>query len=163
MAHPGGRPSLYKPEYCDLAYKFCLLGATDADLARMLEVEESTINNWKKDFPEFLESLKRGKEIADANVAKALYHRAIGFKHDDVEVKVVANGDNMGSRIELVPVEKIYPPDTGAAMAWLKNRQKDKWQDKTVQDVNISGTIGLADRIKRGEERLNGGDGKSDG
>ena len=26
-----GQPTKYKPEYNDLTYKFCLLGATDAD------------------------------------------------------------------------------------------------------------------------------------
>ena len=33
----------YPPEYCSLARKFCLLGATNAELARMFEVAESTI------------------------------------------------------------------------------------------------------------------------
>jgi hypothetical protein len=33
----------YKPEYCGLARNFCLLGATNAELARMFEVAESTI------------------------------------------------------------------------------------------------------------------------
>ena len=33
----------YKPEYCGLARNFCRLGATNAELARMFEVAESTI------------------------------------------------------------------------------------------------------------------------
>ena len=33
----------YQPEYCSLARKFCLLGATNAELAQMFEVAESTI------------------------------------------------------------------------------------------------------------------------
>jgi len=37
------------------------------------------LNSWKKKFPQFLESLKKGKAVADANVASRLYSRAIGY------------------------------------------------------------------------------------
>lgn len=148
-----GRPSLYKQEYCGLVYKLCLLGATDAQIADVIGVTEQTINNWKEAHPDFFESMKRGKEVADAEIAEALYHRAKGYQHDDVEIKVVANGDNMGSRIVEVPVTKFYPPDTGAAMAWLKNRQPKMWRDK--QELEITGTLDIAERARRGRERAN--------
>ena len=40
-------------------------------------------NKWKKDYPEFLDSLKRGKDIADSNVASKLYNRAIGYDFEE--------------------------------------------------------------------------------
>lgn len=150
---PAGRPTDYKSEYCELVYKLCLLGATDAQIADVIGIAESTLNLWKKEHPEFLESIKRGKDVADAEIAEALYHRAKGYQHDDVEIKVVANGENMGSRIVEVPVTKIYPPDTGAAMAWLKNRQPKMWRDK--QELEITGTLDIAERARRGRERAN--------
>ena len=103
---PGGRPSSYKPEYADLAYKFALLGVTDKQLADFLDVTEKTVNNWKHEYPEFLQSLKDGKEFADAKVAEALYKKATGFSYED----------------------KYYPPDTAAAFIWLKNRAG--WKDR---------------------------------
>ena len=66
-------------KYADQALKLCLLGATDKELAEFFSVSEQTLNKWKKDYPEFLESLKKGKNIADANVASRLYNRAIGY------------------------------------------------------------------------------------
>ncbi|MFW0778321.1 MAG: hypothetical protein ACN2B6_11465 [Rickettsiales bacterium] len=72
-----GRPTAYKPEYCDKAYKLCLLGATDAEMASFFGVAESTLNNWKNDHLEFLESLKAGKEDADAAIAQSLYQQAL--------------------------------------------------------------------------------------
>jgi hypothetical protein len=33
---------------------------------------------------------------------------------------------------------KHYPPDTTAAIFWLKNRQPGKWRDKTIVDNNIN-------------------------
>ena len=83
-----GRPSLYKEEYNDQAYKLCLLGATDKELADFFDVVEDTINKWKKRYENFSVSIKRGKTIADSNVADKLYQRALGYSHPDVELKV---------------------------------------------------------------------------
>ena len=56
-----GRPTNYKKEYDEQAYKLCLLGATDKEMADFFNVKEQTINNWKKNHPSFFESIKRGK------------------------------------------------------------------------------------------------------
>ncbi len=124
-----GRPTDYRPEYPAQVEKLCKLGATDKELADFFGVVESTINEWKLVHSEFSESIKAGKQLADANVAERLYERAIGFEHDSEEIKVVDGG------IERVPIRKIYPPDTTAAIFWLKNRQKDKWRDQTRTEL----------------------------
>lgn len=130
---PAGRPSEYKEEYADLAYKYCLLGATDADMAKFFDVDESTVNRWKTAHPEFCNSIKEGREQADADIAKSLYHRAKGYSHPDVHVS------NYQGEITITPIIKHYPPDTAAAIIWLKNRQPGKWRDKieTQTDINI--------------------------
>lgn len=126
------RPSKFKQEYIDQARKLCLLGATDEDLAGFFEVSESTINEWKLAHVEFSESIKRGKLQADANVADRLYQRAMGFEHDDVHVS------NYQGDVTLTPIRKVYAPDTGAAIFWLKNRQGKHWREK--QEVEHSGS-----------------------
>ena len=134
-----GRPSLYKPEYAEQAYKFCLLGADDKKLAELFDVDERTINRWKIDYPEFCQSIKMGKDIADAEVADRLYQRAMGYEHDDVELKVVSLGNNCGSEVQEVPIRKYYPPDPTAAIFWLKNRQKTNWRDKQdIEALNVN-------------------------
>ena len=133
--NPDGRPTKYRDEYCKLAYQFCLLGATDARLAENFEVTEQTLNNWKTEHPEFFESIKEGREVADAKVADALYNRAIGYSHPDVDIRTVSVGIGV-SKIVTTDIIKHYPPDTGAAMAWLKNRQPKQWRDK--QEVALS-------------------------
>lgn len=125
----GGRPSKYDPAKTpEQAYKLCLLGATDKELADFFGVSEQTLNNWKSQHPEFLESLNRGKVDADARVAQSLYHRALGYEHPDTDIRVV-NGE-----IVMTPTVKRYPPDTVAAIFWLKNRQRGKWRDKIEHD-----------------------------
>lgn len=122
------RPTKYQEAYAEQARKLCLLGYTDAELADFFEVSESTINKWKIDYPVFSESIKKGKAIADGDVTDRLYQRAMGFVAPDVDIRVIDN------KIVETPLEKHYPPDTAAAIFWLKNRQKDKWREK--QDVN---------------------------
>jgi hypothetical protein len=130
---PAGRPTKYKTEYADQAYKLCLLGATDAEMANFFEVDEATINRWKEAHPEFCESIKNGKIKADAEVASSLYKRATGYKIDTVKV-FQFQGEPV-----IVPVVEEIAPDTGAAMAWLKNRRKKEWRDK--QDIEIDGKV----------------------
>ncbi|MEQ5326900.1 helix-turn-helix domain-containing protein [Proteus sp. fly-1008] len=131
-----GQSSTYRPEYAEQARKLCLLGATDKELADFFEVAESTVNNWKKEQIEFLESIKKGKQLADADVAERLFKRACGYVAPDVDIKVI------DSQIVKTEIEKHYPPDTTAAIFWLKNRQRDKWRDK--QDHEITGKDGGA-------------------
>lgn len=71
-----GRPTDFREEYCDQAYRMGLLGCTDKEMADFFGVCEATINNWKIDYPQFLESLKNGKENADQEIAKSLYLKA---------------------------------------------------------------------------------------
>lgn len=132
----GGRPSKYKPEFVEQARKLCLLGATDRELADFFGVTDVTLNTWKLRHPEFLESLKLGKEAADARVEKSLYHRARGYSHDAVKILMTKDGDVY--REEYV---EHYPPDTTACIFWLKNRKTADWRDK--QEVEHSGRLTL--------------------
>jgi hypothetical protein len=134
-----GRPTKFLPEYAKQAYHLALLGATDADLARAFAVQLSTVALWKRRHPDFSDALKRGKDEADSNVAKSLYRRALGYSHPAVKIITVARGANQGSEVEEVPYMERYPPDTVAAIFWLKNRRPDLWRDK--RDVEHSGEI----------------------
>lgn len=126
-----GRKTDYQDSFANQALKLCLLGATDAEMADFFGVSEQTVNTWKKKYPEFLESLKKGKSIADANVASKLYNRAIGY-----DVKATKFATNEGKITDKVEYVEHYPPDTTAAIFWLKNRQPEKWRDRKEVEVN---------------------------
>lgn len=128
-----GRKSEYQKEYADQALKLCLLGAIDKELAEFFSVSVQTLNKWKKDYPEFLESLKKGKNIADANVAYRLYNRAIGYN-----CKATKSAATEGKITDSKEYIEHYPPDTTAAIFWLKNRQPEKWRDKKEVDANVN-------------------------
>lgn len=142
------RPTEYKDDYCEQVEKLCKLGATDGEIADFFDVEESTINNWKIAHPEFLESIKKGKIIADAEVAHSLHKRAKGYQYDEVTYEKIGAGEDqieVGEEgMEAVKqdifkkkvVTKEVPPDVAAANIWLKNRRgrvkqgAQRWADK---------------------------------
>ena len=123
-----GRSTLFHKDYIRQAYMLCFLGATDKDLATFFDVTEQTINNWKKNYPEFFESLKKG---ADAKVAESLFKSAIGGHYIEEE-KIVHSPNNAGYKV--VKLKKQIQPNISAQIFWLKNRQSKQWRDKV--DVN---------------------------
>lgn len=151
-----GRPTDYKIEYCEQVEKLCKLGATDKEIADFFEVDESTINNWKIAHPEFLESIKKGKIIADAEVAHSLHKRAIGYQYDEVTYEKIGPGDDkveVGEQgMESVKqdlykkkvVFKEVPPDVAAQNIWLKNRRNkvDKEAQRWADKHEVSGPDG---------------------
>lgn len=128
--NPVGRPTSYKPEYAEQAYKLCLLGATDKEMANFFQVEEKTLNNWKESIPEFLQSIGNGKIIADAKVAESLYKRATGYT-----AKKVITANIAGVISDIKEVNDYVGPDTAAASLWLRNRQSAKWRDKVDHEL----------------------------
>jgi len=142
----GGRPPKYKAEYDEQAYKLCLLGATDEELGNFFEVDERTINRWKKTHPKFCQSLKKGKVVADAEVAESLFKRACGYEHPEDKIFVRGNTTTgkdgvQTERSEVVRVGTVkhYPPDTAAAFIWLKNRAG--WKDKQEVEIEASKSV----------------------
>lgn len=135
-----GRPSDYRPEYTQQAAKLCALGATDYELADFFGVDTRTIYRWKNTHEEFCQAVTCGKEKADERVERSLYNRAVGYSYESEKVFQF-----QGNVIRAPTVEHV-PPDPGAAMNWLKNRQGERWRDK--QDVDLSGGI-VVEILKR--------------
>lgn len=123
-----GRPTKYREEYNEQAYKLCLLGHTDEELASFFEIATSTLYEWKLEYPNFSESIRKGKDIADGEVTQSLYKSALGYSHPDVDIKVID-----GCIVE-TPLIKHYPPNPTSMVFWLKNRQSKKWRDKQVTE-----------------------------
>lgn len=147
-----GRPTDYKKEYDKIAYKLTLVGFTDEQLAATFDVTFQTINNWKHAHPSFFESIKKGKGAADGEVVASLYKRARGYSYTETTKEVVIDKETGESSMHITKqVTKDIAPDTGAAMAWLKNRQPRYWRDKheiEVDDTKINKSIvQLADLI----------------
>lgn len=128
------RPEKWKDEYLRVIEHACRLGATDIEVADMLGVSVRTLHYWKARRPELVAAMKTGKDESDDRVERSLFARANGYEHDEVDIRVV-NGE-----IIQTPIRKYYPPDTTAAIFWLKNRRPEEWRE--TKAVELTGKDG---------------------
>lgn len=103
-------------------------GLTDEQIAKNCGCSVSTLYQWKKDFPQISEALKKGKEIVDLEVENALLKRATGYEVEETVTKKV------GGKVETTTYKKKIPPDVTAQIFWLKNRRPDRWRDHPDPD-----------------------------
>lgn len=143
------RVTEYNPEFHDHeGYLFALQGKTTEEIASLFGIGRTTIKRWFKEFPSFWTSVNRGRAFADARVAEGLFKRATGFEIDTVKHFVVSTGD-FKQKVEEVKTKTYYPPDPGAAMNWLKNRDPDNWRDKI--EVGLPPVIRLSMNLDGGD------------
>lgn len=137
-----GRPTLYDPKFGALVTRALRLNHSliDKDLAVLLGISLPTLYEWKKRYPDFKDAINDGKAGADEQVAVSLYRRATGYSHPDVDIRVLkdAKGNQM---IVKTPIVKHYPPDTVAALFWLKNRHSANWREK--QELQHTGNLNV--------------------
>lgn len=127
---PPGRPTKYQEAYAASAEKLCKLGATDLEIAEFFDVDVRTLYRWKALHAEFCQSLKAGKAEADERVERSLFNRAVGYTYDAVKIFMPAGRDEP----VYAPYQEHVPPETTAAIFWLKNRRPDLWRDVHRQE-----------------------------
>lgn len=102
-------------------------GLTNTQIAKNMGIAASTLQEWVKKFPEFSDTLKKGKEPIDFQVENALLKRALGYEYE--ETSTVVEKDVEGKTFTKVTRhKKVMQPDTTAAIFWLKNRKPDTWR-----------------------------------
>ena len=61
----GGRPTSYKPEYCDMLIRHMRSGLSFESFAGVVGVSKQTIYDWEKVNPEFLDAKKKGAALSN--------------------------------------------------------------------------------------------------
>lgn len=111
-------------------------GLTDEQIARNLGVSKHTLIKWKKNIPDFLDAIKKGKEVSDYELENALHKRAVGYYYEE---KTVTN------KGEVVKIKKYEHANPTSLIFALKNRLPHKYRDKVEQEItnrNIEINIG---------------------
>ena len=139
---------IYEPAFADQARHLCRLGATDEELAEHFDVCVRTIYRWRNNHEEFAEAVVAGKEHADARVERALYSRAVGCSVERTKVfKHAADPDPVYATYKL-----HLPPDTNAALQWLRVRQPKKW--RMAEEEEKKGDFSAARMVEKALARL---------
>lgn len=122
-------------------------GLSDEQIARNIGINKCTLYDWVKRFPNFSNTLKKGKEVVDREVENALLKRALGYEYEEQILEV----DERGKKKKKV-VKKVVPPDTTAQIFWLKNRKPKDWRDKQQVEANIDADMTLKVEVDYGED-----------
>ena len=131
-------------------------GLTDEQIAHNMGITAKTLYEWKNKYSVICEALKESKEVADLQVENALYKSAIGHRvtlRKPVKVKteksVPGKGKIVEETITYVDEETYIPPNVTAQIYWLKNRRRDKWQDKpAIEELEVKIDNGLIDALR---------------
>lgn len=125
---------IYKPEHAKTARKVCaLFGADNNQLAEVLGVSPRTLVRWRQDYPDLQAAVLAGKDEFDSgHVEDTLLRKAMGCQCERCR-------DNTQR-----PPANHVRPDTIACIFWLKNRQPDRWKDRTEHAFEGGLTLNLS-------------------
>ncbi|MCQ2010557.1 DNA-packaging protein [Sporolactobacillus sp. STSJ-5] len=96
-------------------------GCTDEQIAHNIGISRSTLNEWKKKFPDISDTLKKGKEVVDYQVENALLKRALGYTFTEKKYELVKMSD-----------EEYY-----AKKMQIVNRYKLEHPEATMEDIRV--------------------------
>jgi hypothetical protein len=135
---PRGQPTKYDEKYTPQLAKWICRDknfSKDEDLAEALNIAVSTLNNWKKAHPEFLEAIKTGKDEVDRQVEDALLKTCLGYDYEkeELEVHVTDRGEYQKKKTTTMHVS----PDPTAIIFWLTNRKRDSWKRNAVVELDF--------------------------
>lgn len=125
-----GRPSMFAEDFVQEIIERFNEGKTVEQVAEIMEISKTTLYNWRKKHPDFVNAMDDARGLVDDLVEASLFQRARGMTFvdtSDVEID--------GKIVSLEHVKHI-PPDTAAIKHWLNNRRPEEWRDKSEVDVN---------------------------
>jgi len=131
-----GQPSKFDKINKELVFNLYESGLTDKQVAKIIKVTVTTVQNWKIAHPNFFDSIKDSRKYSDGAVVASLYKRCLGFEYKETTRE--ASKDDPKLKITKV-VTKFMPPDVGAAFGWLYNRQPEDWKQR--KHVEVTGDV----------------------
>lgn len=143
-----------KSKWNDIKEKLILVecwardGLTDEQISNNLGISTTTFYEYKKNYPEFSESLKRGKEIVDYEVENALLKRALGYEFEEKTYETRWD-ENQGRFREVLAkkVRKEVAPDTTAQIYWLNNRKPKQWRNKRNEEEGNNENLNKVEQL----------------
>lgn len=93
----GGRPTDYKPEYCETVQALGSKGYSLTEIASALDVVKQTIYSWQEAFPEFMDAMEKARLKSQAWWEKIGREHIVEHKDDD-KINASLYSRSMGAR-----------------------------------------------------------------
>jgi hypothetical protein len=163
-----GRKTSYQRDYAQMARGYCLLGATNRQLAKLFGISTETLDTWMDCHPEFGQAIEEGRSTADMFVADSIYRRATGYTQKICTVvrETRTTGDQVTVIERTTETDLHVPADPSAASRWLHLRQNMHDPDRnalTVDDIIRIAEMARAEAARRGIDYTTAIDGTVEG
>jgi hypothetical protein len=112
--NPEGRPSAYRPEYCQQIIEAGMEGKSKVEMAAMFLVTRNTLDNWAGEHPEFLKAIESALELSQA------WWEGIGRNHITEQYGEGAAGSKVNANLYSRSMAARFPKD---------------WREKTEQTI----------------------------
>lgn len=126
-----GRKTKYDPEITPrLAEGYAMEGFTDAEIADKMGIALSTFYKWQKQFSEFSESLKKGKEPVNAELKMGMVKTALGYFVDEEQTVTILDVETRKPvSYKKVNTRKYVAPSPTMQIFLAKNRMPGLFKD----------------------------------
>lgn len=120
-----------KPKYASIDLErvemYAAGGLTKIEIAKALDIAESTLYQYEIDHPEFSEAIAKGRRRDIVAVEDALHRVAKGYTFPEEKLQY----DNQVGKWARETTLKHVPPDTKAALAILQHAETGSWKPKS--------------------------------
>ncbi len=120
-----------EPEALERITNWAANGLTVEEMSRNMGVARSTLHDWINKHSNISDAIKRGRLMSCEAVENALFAKATGriVVEESFEEDSERNGHTERK------VRKTLPPDTAAAIFYLKNRMPERYSDRRTVEV----------------------------
>lgn len=118
----GGRPTKYKPEYCQKLIDFMGTGMPYDTFAAEIEVSKDVLYDWEKKYPEFLHAKKVARAKQYKTLVKLGMAGMVGQVQTTAETTTSVRKDDDGNTIEkLIKKKMVNGFNSTAWIFFMKN------------------------------------------
>lgn len=131
-------------------------GLTDKEIAQNIGVSKPTFYEWVKKYPNFSDSISRGKADSLELAERMVFDHIRGFEYEETETSIVQ--DNQGNEQKKVTKKrKKALPNDRMLQFYLRNRYPDEWNGKgTIEMERLRlENEKLRQRLEESEKRQN--------
>ena len=135
-----GRPTKYSEEMNNKAEEYASQGLSNDQIANNLGIDRATLYEWQKEYSDFSDAIKRGKEKIDLEVENKMLELIRGFDYSETTQELKKNKKGEFEVVTIKKTNKKSLPNYKAMEFWLRNRQPQKWNN-TEQTQEIQAPI----------------------
>jgi len=150
ISRPFSCKTVFNETFMQQVYYLAKGGFRNEDLAEFFKVSGDTINSWISKKEGFAEALHEGRWMFSLKVSETLGQRALGY--DYTETETAEHVTRAGDIVTLTKkTHKHMPPDVTAIIFYLKNRQRDLWQDVNRTEIDARFQVNVSKSIETDE------------